>query len=211
MKFLNFNKVLCLSPHPDDVEYSMSGTICKHNSTIFDVFCLTNGTSTDVSTNSKRIAEVQQFWSLFSCNNVNLIFPEVDNFEHYNVAQWTTCLDRMISEYDAICTTTNIDSHQEHIFVNSLAVATSRNSCLSIIEYKSPSTLHEWSPNYFVDIEQYLDNKIGSLQNSFVSQTDSTYFNDSCMKTFHMDYNCLKRNLNFTEQFKIKTLYNIGK
>ena len=34
-KFLNFNKVLCLSPHPDDVEYSMLGTILKYNGTKF--------------------------------------------------------------------------------------------------------------------------------------------------------------------------------
>ena len=27
MKFLNCNRVLCLSPHPDDVEYGMAGTI----------------------------------------------------------------------------------------------------------------------------------------------------------------------------------------
>ena len=43
MKFLNFNRVLCLSPHPDDVEYSMLGTIIKHSSTTFDVLCLTKG------------------------------------------------------------------------------------------------------------------------------------------------------------------------
>ena len=37
MKLLNLNRVLCLSPHPDDVEYSMLGTIIKHQDTIFDV------------------------------------------------------------------------------------------------------------------------------------------------------------------------------
>ena len=40
MKLLNFNRVLCLSPHPDDVEYSMSGTIMKCTDTIFDIVCL---------------------------------------------------------------------------------------------------------------------------------------------------------------------------
>ena len=42
MKFLNFNKVLCLSPHPDDVEYSMGGTIIKYTDTHFDILCLTH-------------------------------------------------------------------------------------------------------------------------------------------------------------------------
>jgi LmbE family N-acetylglucosaminyl deacetylase len=48
MKLLQFNKVLCLSPHPDDVEYSMSATIKKFCNTQFDVLCLTKGTSTDL-------------------------------------------------------------------------------------------------------------------------------------------------------------------
>ena len=37
MKLLQFNKVLCLSPHPDDVEYSMSATIKKFQDTQFDL------------------------------------------------------------------------------------------------------------------------------------------------------------------------------
>ena len=34
MKFLDFNKVLCLSPHPDDVEYGMLGSMMKYKNTI---------------------------------------------------------------------------------------------------------------------------------------------------------------------------------
>ena len=40
MKFLGFNKVLCLSPHPDDVEFGMMGTILKYTNTVFDILCL---------------------------------------------------------------------------------------------------------------------------------------------------------------------------
>ena len=43
MKFLNNNKVLCLSPHPDDIEYSMLGSMMLYNETQFDVLCLTEG------------------------------------------------------------------------------------------------------------------------------------------------------------------------
>ena len=40
MKFLNFNKVLCLGAHPDDVEYGMLGTIMKYKDTQFDILVL---------------------------------------------------------------------------------------------------------------------------------------------------------------------------
>ena len=43
MKFLNLEKVLCLSPHPDDVEIGMMGTIFRHDETKFDILCLTKG------------------------------------------------------------------------------------------------------------------------------------------------------------------------
>ena len=43
MRFLNFKRVLCLSPHPDDVEYSMAGSILKYKDTKFDLFCLSCG------------------------------------------------------------------------------------------------------------------------------------------------------------------------
>ena len=34
MKFLNANKVLCLSAHPDDAEYGALGSIIKFNQTL---------------------------------------------------------------------------------------------------------------------------------------------------------------------------------
>ena len=40
MKFLNYDKVLCLSPHPDDVEYGMLGTMMKYKDTKFDIIVL---------------------------------------------------------------------------------------------------------------------------------------------------------------------------
>ena len=62
MKFLNFNKVLCLSPHPDDVEYSMGGTVIKFKDTHFDILCLTQGGDCDKTTSSNRLDEVKNSW-----------------------------------------------------------------------------------------------------------------------------------------------------
>ena len=43
MKLLNFDRVLCLSPHPDDAEYSISGTVMKYSDTIFDILTMSVG------------------------------------------------------------------------------------------------------------------------------------------------------------------------
>ena len=50
MKFLNFNKVLCLGAHPDDVEYGMLGSMCKFTDTKFDILVLSEGGDFDKST-----------------------------------------------------------------------------------------------------------------------------------------------------------------
>jgi LmbE family N-acetylglucosaminyl deacetylase len=210
MKLLQFNKVLCLSPHPDDVEYSMAATIKKFKDTQFDILCLTNGTSTDSSTNESRILEVQSFWQNFQCANIKLINPFYKSFEDAISAEWITSIENRLpfNEYNAIFTTSNLDSHQEHIFVNNLVPALTRNKPISIIEYKSPSTLHSWSPNYFVSCDTIFNDKLISLRKSFISQIDSTYFSDDLIKLFHMDYNCFKRNYGYVEQFNIRSLYN---
>ena len=49
MKFLNYDRVLCLSPHPDDVEYGMLGTILKYKDTQFDIIVLSQGGDFDKS------------------------------------------------------------------------------------------------------------------------------------------------------------------
>jgi len=208
MKLLQFNKVLCLGPHPDDVEYSMSATIKKFQDTQFDIVCLTKGTSTDASFGNSRLKELQLFWNQLQCKNVNLINPFYESFESATTAEWITAIETIMpmNEYDAIFTTSNLDSHQEHIFVNSLVPSLTRSKSISIIEYKSPSTLHSWTPNYFVSCN--INDKLSSLRNAFISQLDSTYFDEDLIKLFHSDYNCSKRNIKTTEQFNIRILYN---
>ena len=58
MQFLNCKKVLCLSPHPDDVELSMAGTILKFTDTHFDILCLTSGSKGDTTSSKNRFDEL---------------------------------------------------------------------------------------------------------------------------------------------------------
>ena len=43
MKLLNYDNVLCISAHPDDVEYGMIGTIEKYCDTNFHIIVLSSG------------------------------------------------------------------------------------------------------------------------------------------------------------------------
>ncbi len=213
MKLLNFDRVLCLSPHPDDVEISMTGTVIKFNETKFDIYCLTYGTPSDQTSNLNRIIEVESFWKAINLENVNLITPK-NNFvlRLMTEDEWITQIEKEVLntgqfKHDAIFGPTIDDSHFEHRIVNSFMEALGRKTPLSIVEYKTPSTLDSWETNMYVDISESYHRKINMLNEHFKSQTDSLYFRPQCLEAFHTQYSSIKRGIRQIEQFKIKTIY----
>ena len=72
MQFLNFHKVLCLSPHPDDVELGLSGTIMKYNQTHFDMLTLSGGGDYEGTEISAREAELRRAWETTNINNISI-------------------------------------------------------------------------------------------------------------------------------------------
>ena len=177
MKFLNFGRVLCLSPHPDDVEYSMLGSMIRANAgTDFDVLCLTKGGAKGFDeTNIKfdRRQEIKNLYNMYSehYDNVNFSFSDFDYFEDLNEPGWINWIETnySIPKYDAIFIPPQEDSMFEHRFVNNFGSALIRNSNTSLIEYKTPSALNTWIPNIFVNIQYQLDSKLKLLMN-FESQ-----------------------------------------
>ena len=209
MKLLNFNKVLCLSPHPDDVEYSMAGTILKHQNTYFDILCLTQGGDSDTTTNLSRLNEVVNVWDKSNVNNFSLYFTEHKLLKELGEDGWVNYIEREFickNHYDCIITPSQFDSHFEHKIVCNLGYALSRVNAISLIEYYSPSTLETWVPNVFIDISEQYDIKIEMLK-MFKSQLHRSYFNDNTLKEFHTNFRCSKRKIGLVEQFKFKQIF----
>jgi LmbE family N-acetylglucosaminyl deacetylase len=209
MKFLNFDRVLCLSPHPDDVEYSMSGTILKHGDTHFDILCLTQGGDCDETTSQDRIIEMHNAWNVSQANNYTVYSSDSKLLKDKDVDQWinyieTTYMNKF--KYDCIMTTSEHDSHFEHGIVSSLSAPLSRVKAYSIIQYRSPSTLETWIPNLFVSLDGFLDIKKKMLQ-QFKSQIDRPYFSDIVLNGFHTNFQCMKKGKGFVESFKVITFY----
>jgi LmbE family N-acetylglucosaminyl deacetylase len=208
MKFLGFDKVLCLSPHPDDVEYSMSGTILKYTDTHFDVLTLTHGGDFDKTNKLPRNEEVDDFWK--NVSNVTQTYTGVGTIKTMDEAGWVHLLEtEYLTDHNAILTTNTQDSHFEHRIVSTFGKALSRIKPISLIEYKSPSTLHEWTPNYLENIEKFSILKKEKLRQSFQSQKDRVYFKDSFIDAFHTDFQAMKKGLMCVEQFRIETLWHI--
>ena len=229
MKFLNYDKVLCLSPHPDDVEYGMLGTIMKYKDTKFDIVVLSEGGDFDITTQIERQNECKRVWE--NIDNINGHFIEDSKFiKDKDEDEWVNLLETKfdISEYDCIISPSSDDSHFEHKIVSDFTYALVRRSKCGIIQYKSPSTLDNWTPNFFVDLSvlQHRDKEDGHSQDThtlfgaflwyiklnklkrFESQQDKSYFEEESIKSFHSNYQCTTRGMNQVESFKIIRGYN---
>ena len=204
-KFLNADFVACLSPHPDDCEYSMSATILKNTETNFHIYNISSGgkhsTSGDV-----RLEEVRKFWS--SYKNVSLIFVGI---EFIRDVQYDTFVKKMEtifrSDYDLLLSPPKEDTHQDHRKINEIANSLTRSKKMGLVEYMTPSTKIGWVPNMFVDITDEIQEKYVNLFDSFKSQSDKPYFTEEVFDSYHRNYQTVKRDLNNIEFFKVRSLY----
>ena len=209
MKFLNFDNVLCLSPHPDDTEYSMSATIKKYKDTHFNILCMSHGGEDDPTSGDHRFDEVKAFWESMGCNsNVTLSF-ESGFISRYKESKWINLIETEYLEgVQCIMLTSKEDAHFEHRIVNSVANPLSRTSPLSIIEYKSPSTTGMWIPNLFVNVSDTVATlQYDSLNSAFITQNDAPYFSRTSLDAFHTDFASIKRGMGLVEMFKIVQIF----
>lgn len=209
MKFLNFNRVLCLAPHPDDAEYSIAGIVLKYTDTIFDILCLTEGGYCDSTTSQTRYEEVKNAWLRSNVTNYNLYFSDVTFLRNKSADEWVNYIEKNYTHknnYECILTTSEFDSHHEHVLVSSLAAPLSRATPYSLIQYRSPSTLDSWQPNLFIDLNKVYETKKDMLQ-AFQSQISKPYFKSEVLDGFHTNFQCMKKGQGFVESYKIITAY----
>ena len=215
MKFLNFSRVLCLSPHPDDVEYSMLGSMIKSNEdTHFDVLCLTIGGAKgfDPTNELNRRDEIKNLHHSYvmgiGCDNINFDFSDYDYFEDLNEPGWINYIENKysIGTYNAIFVPPQEDSMFEHRFVNKFGSALTRGTAVSLIEYNTPSTLNTWKSNIFIDVRNQYEDKLKLLTN-FTSQQSKSYFQRNTLDAFHSNFQCKKRGVDIVEQFKVIELF----
>ena len=216
MKFLNLKKVLCLSPHPDDVEIGMMGTIFTYRGTKFDILCMTKGgakgyDNTNELDRRKEVDNVWNFWKPGVTDHVQVHHSKYDYFEDCTEPGWINYIENEFikkHDYDGLFIPTKEDSMFEHRFVNGFGAALCRFSPISIIEYHTFSSLNSWQPNLFVDIQSIYHEKWNSLQ-AFKSQSHKSYFKRKSLDAFHNNFQCNKKGKGMVEQFKIIELFGV--
>jgi len=207
MKFLNLDRVLCLSAHPDDTEYGMLGSMMKYGDTQFDVVVLSSGGDFDKSSGFDRERECTEIWKELS--NVDGTFAHKTYVKDTSEDDWVNYIEQNynISDYDCILSLPKHDSHFEHRMVNHIAYALVRGTKCGIVTYRTPSTLEEWVSNFHVQVEEHIDKKVDILRSKFVSQKDKLYFQENMILDFHTNYLCSKVGAGYVESFRVERVY----
>jgi len=102
-----------------------------------------------------------------------------------------------------VVTTSKEDSHFEHRMINNLGPALCRRSSLTLVEYRTPSTLNHWIPNHFVSLTKDQYNKKRLILKKFQSQQKAPYFDDDTVDDFHHNFLCSKKGLKVVESYRI--------
>ena len=204
MKFLNSTTTLCIGAHPDDVEYGMAGTFSKCTDTDFVVVVMSDGGDFDKTTTyNDRKKENENVWDIFS--NVKGVINAEDFVKEQPEDKMVNFIETNFSDYyfDTIVTTPQEDSHFEHRMINNLGPALCRRDPKTLIEFRTPSTLNHWIPNYFVNLDKELYNKKKMVLKRFKSQQKAEYFREDSIDSFHHNYLCIKKGFEVIESYRI--------
>ena len=163
--------VMAIGAHPDDIEFGCSGTLIRHINAGDNVIyvCMTNtesksGTTGDVlRTNDELFDEVK-----CATNKMGIETTEFLDFKDLHVPfsfDSVSALDRLIQKYkiDTIYTHWAGDSNQDHIstFKSTMAAARYVRNVYCYEQIPIPRlTENEMTINYYVDISDYMENKI---------------------------------------------------
>lgn len=165
--------ILAISPHADDVEIAMGGTIAKfakekHNVTILTAILPKEDLLGNVNNFMKknRIIEQKKAAKILGASLKTL---DLDAYDLSFTRKYIKLFDEQIQKIkpDIIFSCWEHDSHQDHKTIANIIYSVTRKNNISLYMYESmlPGGLntHAFSPQLFIDISDFVKLKIKAL------------------------------------------------
>lgn len=155
--------IIVFSPHPDDAEVLMGGTIAKYTQKGHDVLIVV---VTVPNQKEKRIEESEKAAAILGAH---VSFLDMDPYKLKLDRRLVEIFDKVIEDFppDIIYTCWNHDSHQDHMAVYRTTIAAARKNRCSVFMYDQalPSGIspYPFRPQVFVDISSTIEIKIQSV------------------------------------------------
>ncbi len=170
--------ILAIGAHPDDIEFGCGATLLRYREQgdVTHVLVLTNG---EKGINAgkqpqRRLDEAQASARLLELGSVTLKdFPDTQ-LQAFRKDIKTVIEERVQAlQPDVIFTHTAHDLHSDHRAVAEATREAARGAC-TILCYENPNTPPDFKPNFFVDVTDYVDDKIAAIARHR-SQADKPY------------------------------------
>lgn len=155
--------ILAFSPHPDDAEVLMGGTIARYTKSGHDVKIVL------VTVPSRKEQRIEESKKAAAILGAQLTVLDIDPYRLTFGRKLVESFDRIVRDFppDAIYTSWLGDSHQDHVAVAQAAIAAARKNNCSVYMYEqalpgglSPAAFRAQA---FVDISATIDQKIESV------------------------------------------------
>ncbi|MFC2070224.1 PIG-L deacetylase family protein [Chloroflexota bacterium] len=152
--------IIVFSPHPDDAEVLMGGTITRYTQKGHNVMIVV------VTVPNQKDKRIEESKSAATILGANISILDLDPYELAFDRKLVGVFDGILKEFppDIIYTSWISDSHQDHVNVAKATIAAARknNSSLYMYEQAIPSgvTPYEFRPQIFIDISDTIDTKI---------------------------------------------------
>ncbi len=167
-------RILAVGAHPDDIELGCGGTLAKFVDSGHEVHALvmTHGsTGSDEPTRSAEANAGSQFLGLTGVTVMDFPDGVLPEYGKPMIDAIEALLLRL--NPDIVLTHSAHDRHQDHHAVH-LATVRAARAHPAVLGYESPSATDEFTPRFYVDIDQYVDAKARSVRIHH-SQRDRSY------------------------------------
>lgn len=195
-------KILAIGAHPDDVELGLGGCLAKHVEKGDDVHVLIfsrgekgvsddelnvkerlSGEENNVLKGSLRENETKEALKFLGINDEKITIlglPDAEIGVNRDTLEEVYRYVMMLNP-DVIYTHHLEDDHLDHVGTSLITLHAARKA-KAILFYESPSTRASFSPNYFVDISDYLEKKIKALK-IHKTQVGKPYMDEDVVKS----------------------------
>lgn len=201
-------RVLFIGAHPDDVEIGCLGTMRKHVSKRDKVFVMVATDGERGNGNPKKYDRLRESVACLGKIGVvkenvqTLHLPDAVLFNHRD--RIFDKIEKFVNEegIDTIYVTSDKDYHQDHMVMFDETVRAAR-FVPNIFKYESTSsTLPTFSPNMFIDISDFIEQK-SRLLKSHASQNGKYYMKDGAVKALAKFRSNQVKKPGFAEAFEV--------
>lgn len=155
--------IVAFSPHPDDVEIVMGGTIAKYTKKGHNVLIVLVTVPNDREVRRKESEESAAILG------ARLSVLDLDPYELAFNRRLVETFDKVMRDFppDMIFTSWINESHQDHIVVSQAAIAAARKNTCSLYMYgqalPSGLTPYGFRPQVFIDVSDVMDLKVRAV------------------------------------------------